>query len=109
MPGRCLDGYGHEGPERSFHGDTLYTDAASNRVYVECQTSMGAGKTVMGNAQFEQMCKNLADVTIKNYHSNNGVYNASVFVRIASPRINLRPSLGLEPSTKMQLLNAISK
>jgi hypothetical protein len=58
---------------------TLYTNAASNLVYVECQTSKGAGKTVMGKARFEQMCWNLAGVTIKNYHSNNGVYDVSVF------------------------------
>ncbi len=78
-PGRCLDGYGCERPECSLHGDTIYTDAASNLVYVEWQTSMGAGKTIMGKAQFEQMCWNLASVTIKNYHSNNGVYDASIF------------------------------
>jgi hypothetical protein len=40
---------------------------------------MRAGKPVMGKARFEQMCWNLAGVTIKIYHSNNGVYNASIF------------------------------
>ena len=40
---------------------------------------MGAGKTVMGKTRFEQMCWNLAGVTIKNFHSDNGVYGASVF------------------------------
>jgi len=39
-PGRRLDGFGCNGPEHSLHGGTLYTDAASNFVYVECQTSM---------------------------------------------------------------------
>jgi hypothetical protein len=29
-------GYGRDGPERSLHGGTLYTNAASNFVYVEC-------------------------------------------------------------------------
>jgi hypothetical protein len=47
----------------------FYTDAASNFVYVECQISMGAGETVMGKTRFEQMCWNLAGVTIKNFHS----------------------------------------
>jgi hypothetical protein len=74
-----LDGYGREGPKRSLHGGTLYTDATSNLIYVECQTSMGAGKSVMGKNLFEQMCWNLAGVTIRTYHSDNGVYNASVF------------------------------
>jgi hypothetical protein len=78
-PGRRLDGFGRDGPERSLHGGTLYTDAASNFVYVECQASMGAGETVMGKTRFEQMCWNLTGVTIKNFHSDNGVYDASVF------------------------------
>jgi hypothetical protein len=78
-PGQRLDGYGRDGPECSLDGGTLYTDAASNFVYVECQTSMGAGETVMGKTRFEQMCWNLAGVTIKNFHSDNGVYDASVF------------------------------
>jgi hypothetical protein len=78
-PGQRLNGYRRDGPNCSLHGGTLYTDPASNLVYVECQTSMGAGKTVMGKARFEQMCWNLAGVTIKNYHSDNGVYNASMF------------------------------
>jgi hypothetical protein len=78
-PGRCLDGYGRKGPECSLHGGNLYTDVASNLIYVECQTSMGAGKTVMGKALFEQMCWNLAGVTIRTYHSDNRVYDASVF------------------------------
>jgi hypothetical protein len=40
---------------------------------------MGAGKTVMGKALFEQMCWNLANVTIRTYHSDNGVYDTSMF------------------------------
>jgi len=56
-PGQRLDGFGHDGPERSFHGGTLYTDAASNFVYVECQTSMGAGETVMGKTRLSHLPK----------------------------------------------------
>ena len=78
-PGRRLDGFGHDGPECSLHGGTLYTDAASNFVYVEFQTSIGAGETVMGQTRFEQLCWYLTGVAIKNFHSNNGVYDASVF------------------------------
>jgi hypothetical protein len=40
---------------------------------------MVAGKTVLGKTKFEQMCWNLVGVTIKNFHSDNGVYDASVF------------------------------
>ncbi len=79
-PGRQLTGYGREGANQSLHGGTLFTDAASNYVYVECQSSMGAGETVMGKSRFEQLCWNLAGVTIKSYHSDNGVvYDATIF------------------------------
>jgi hypothetical protein len=40
---------------------------------------MGAGKMVMGKTRFEQLRWNLAGMTVKNFHSDNGVYNASVF------------------------------
>jgi hypothetical protein len=40
---------------------------------------METGKTVMGKTKFEQMCWNLAGVAIKNFHSDDGVYDASVF------------------------------
>ena len=56
-PGRCLDGYGREGPDCSLYSSTLYTDAASGLIYVECQTSMGAGKMVMGKTCFEHYYK----------------------------------------------------
>ena len=40
---------------------------------------MGAGETVMGKTRFEQLCWNLAGVKVKNYHSDNGVYDATTF------------------------------
>jgi hypothetical protein len=100
-----LDGYGRDGPEHSFHEGTLYSDAASNLVYVECQTSMGAGETVMGKTKFEQMCWNLAGVTIKNFHSDNGVYDASVFRDDGITKDHPKTSLGLVQSIKTRLLN----
>ena len=78
-PGRQLTGYGCESTNHSLYSGTLFTNAASNYVYVECQSSMGAGKTVMGKNHFEQLCWNLACVTVKNYHSDNGVYFATNF------------------------------
>ena len=78
-PGRQLSGYGREGDAQSLHGGTIFTDAASNFVYVECQSSMGAGETVMGKERFEQLCWNTAGVNIKSYHSDNGIYTAKDF------------------------------
>ena len=78
-PGRPLSGYGREGSDQSLHGGTLFTDAASNYVYVECQSHMGAGDTVLAKTRFEQLCWDIAGVNIKGYHSDNGVYTAKDF------------------------------
>jgi hypothetical protein len=67
---------------------------------------MGAGKTVMGKTCLEQLCWNLAGVTIKNFHSDNGVYDASVFPDNCISK-DLKPSLVLVQSIKMQLSSAI--
>ncbi len=40
---------------------------------------MGAGKTVLGKARFEEMMWNLGGITIKHYLSDNGVYDAATF------------------------------
>jgi transposase InsO family protein len=78
-PGRPLSGYGREGSDQSLHGGTLFTDAASNYVYVECQSQMGAGDTVFAKTRFEQLCWDIAGANIKGYHSDNGVYTAKDF------------------------------
>ena len=47
-PGRLFKGYGREAQHNSFHGGTIYQDAASNLVRCQNQVSMGAGETVQG-------------------------------------------------------------
>ena len=64
---------------------------------------------VMGKTRFEQLCWNLAGVMVKNFHSNNGVYDARSFVTTAFQKTNPKPFLVLEQSIKMQLRNAIFK
>jgi hypothetical protein len=109
-PGHRLDGYDRDGPERSLHGGTLYTDAASNFVYVECQTSMGAGETVMGKTRFEQMCWNLGQELRSRISTVTMVsMMQGCFVTTVSPRTNPKPSLVLVQTIKMQLPSAIFK
>ena len=108
-PGWQLSGYGCEGGTQSLHGGTIFTDAASNYVYAECQTHIGAGKMVMAKTGFEQLCWNIAGLNIKGYHSDNGVYTAKDFGKTACQRISLSPSLALEQSTRMPWPNATSK
>ena len=72
-PGRKLSGYGREALENGFHGGTIYVDSASGLVQVNMQVSMGANETLIGKNKFEQWVYDLALVTIKRYHSDNGV------------------------------------
>ena len=53
-PGRLEKGYGREAPHLSYHGGTIYTDAASGVIFVQNQISLGAGETVLGKMKFEE-------------------------------------------------------
>jgi len=53
-PRRLPTGYGLESQDRRFQGGTIYNDAASGLIWVENQVSLGANKTVMVKARFEQ-------------------------------------------------------
>ena len=53
-PGRIPSGFGRERHNNRFHVGTIYNDAASGLIWVENQVSLGANKTIVGKAQFEQ-------------------------------------------------------
>jgi hypothetical protein len=57
----------------------MYIESASGFIHVSFQIYMGAGKTVIGKERFEQHLWNLAGITVKHYHSDNGVYDAAIF------------------------------
>jgi hypothetical protein len=78
-PGRLLTGYGREAPHNSFHGGTIYQDAASNLVRVQNQVTLGAAETVVGKANFEEWIWNLAGVLASEYHSDNGIFSSEQF------------------------------
>lgn len=78
-PGRRLKGYGRESKDSSYHGGTVYIDAASGLVHVHMQVSLGAEETLVGKHKFEQIVMDLASVTVKRYHSDNGVFDTTVF------------------------------
>ncbi len=46
-PGRLLSGFGREDDQNKFHGGTIFQDAATGIIWIECQVSLGAGETVM--------------------------------------------------------------
>eukprot|EP00804_Cyclotella_cryptica_P022545 CCRYP_009449-RA/>CCRYP_009449-RA protein AED:0.37 eAED:-0.02 QI:0/0/0/1/0/0/2/0/345 len=78
-PGRLLSGFGREDDRYRFHGGTIFKDAATGIIWVECQVSLGAGKTVLSKARFEEWLWEMAATEIKHLHSDNGVFTADTF------------------------------
>ena len=62
-----------------FNGGTIFRDAASKYTFVKNQVSLGAGKTVTAKREFEEWLWEGARVSVKYYHSNNGVFRAEMF------------------------------
>ena len=75
-PGRLLSGYGREAPHNQFHGCTLFLGL----IWAENQVSLGAGETLMAKECFEQWLWELAAAEIYHLHSDNGIFNAELFV-----------------------------
>jgi hypothetical protein len=48
-------------------------------IWVENQVSLGANKTVMGKACFEQWLWDMACAKAKHYHGNNGIFSAEKY------------------------------
>ena len=78
-PGRLLQGYGREADHNKFHGGTIFRDAASKIIHVENQVSLNAGETVNSKLRFEEWLYEQAAITVKHYHSDNGVFTAESF------------------------------
>ena len=78
-PGCLGHGFCREPLHLSYHGGTVFQDAASNLVRVQPQVSLGAGETVLGKGSFEDWIWDLAGVLAKHYHSDNGVFQAAIF------------------------------
>jgi hypothetical protein len=62
-----------------FQGITIFNDAASGLIWVENQVSLGANKTVMGKAHFEQWLYDQCVCEIKHYRGDNGIFSAEEF------------------------------
>ena len=79
IPGRLPTGYGQEGPDSTYHGGTIFNDAASGIIHVENQVSMGTGETIASKLRFEQWLYDLAMVEVLQYCSDKGVFTAEEF------------------------------
>ena len=62
-----------------YHGGTIVWDTASKNIHTQNQVSLCAGETVMANNDFESWLWEEARVTVKHYHSDNGVFTAALF------------------------------
>ena len=78
-PGRLESGFGREGADNRYHGGTIFTDSASGVTSVENQVSLNAGDTLAAKQRFEDWLWEEAWVTVKRYHSDNGIFNAGEF------------------------------
>jgi hypothetical protein len=78
-PGRLPTGFGRESHINMFHGGTIFRDAASKYIYVQNQVSLGAGETVNAKLRFEEWLWEAARVSVKHYHSDNGIFTSETF------------------------------
>eukprot|EP00804_Cyclotella_cryptica_P007127 CCRYP_020034-RB/>CCRYP_020034-RB protein AED:0.46 eAED:-0.11 QI:0/0/0/1/0/0/2/0/484 len=62
-----------------FHGGTIFRDASSKYIHVQNQVSLGAGETVNAKIGFEEWLWEQSRLSVKHYHSDNGVFAAELF------------------------------
>ena len=78
-PGRIPSGFGRERHNNRFHGGTIYNDAAFGLIWVKNQVSLGANKTIVGKARFEQWLWEQAVAEVSYYHSDNVIFVKDVY------------------------------
>eukprot|EP00804_Cyclotella_cryptica_P015898 CCRYP_006377-RA/>CCRYP_006377-RA protein AED:0.16 eAED:0.08 QI:0/0/0/1/0/0/2/0/228 len=78
-PDRLFSGFGCEDVQNKFHCGTSFQDAATGIIWLECQVSLGSGKTVMSKVHFDEWLWEMAAAEIKHRHSDNGVFAADMF------------------------------
>ena len=106
---RCLPTrYGRESQDCRFQGGTIFNVAASGLIWVENQVSLGANKTVMGKACFEQWLYDKCVCEVKHYHADNGIFSVERSFGVTAKRSNkVSHSLALVPNTRMRMLNVL--
>ena len=57
----------------------FFQDAVSKYIHVRNQVSLGAGETFTTKRDFEDFLWETARVSMKHYHSDNGVFTAEMF------------------------------
>jgi hypothetical protein len=77
--GQLLSSFGCEHARDKLHGGTIFQDAATGIIWVECQVSVGAGETIMSKMHFEEWLWEMAAAETSHLHSDNGIFTAVMF------------------------------
>ena len=77
-PGRIPTIGGASPKGQSYIGGTIFVDLGSGRIRVHHQQTLGANETLASKAKYEQDAR-LHGVQVRNYHADNGVFNAREF------------------------------
>ena len=80
LPGKVFGKRGASISSNSYSGGTLFCDAASKKIFVNCQVSLGAYETIESKLMFERDAQTIG-VTVKAYCTDNGVYTSKEFMK----------------------------
>ena len=80
LPGKVFGKRGASISSNSYSGGTLFCDAASKKIFVNCQVSLGAYETIESKLMFERDAQT-SGVTVKAYCTDNGVYTSKEFMK----------------------------
>ena len=80
LPGRVFGRRGAAITTQKYCGGTLFYDAATGKMKVVHQVSLGAQETVQSKLEFEREAHQLG-ITVKNYQTDNGVYTSQEFLK----------------------------
>ena len=69
-----------EDPHRILSGGEIFVDHDSGFVRVYSQVSLGVADSICSKELFEHHASKV-EVTIKQYHGNNGVYKSKLFTK----------------------------
>ena len=79
IPGRLFSGFGKETSKEQYCGITIFQDAGSGIIKAYPQVTNNAADTILSKLKFEDFLWTEAGVTVKKYHSDQGVFVSKMF------------------------------
>jgi len=78
--GKPAKGKDETGVHQPYKGGTIYCDTTSRFIHVEHQVALMSYKMIATKINFEQVAME-ASVTVTTYHTDNGIYQSSEFLK----------------------------